>query len=96
MIATSELNSLRYDPQKCVNCELCIFVCPHAVFTHGENVVVDVKMNDCMECGACAVNCPTEAIEVDSGVGCAYAMMRNSITGQSDSICSANVKTSCG
>jgi len=28
-----------------------------------------------MECGACALNCPAQAIEVKSGVGCAWAMI---------------------
>ena len=28
-----------------------------------------------MECGACALNCPVQAIEVQSGVGCAWAMI---------------------
>ena len=25
----------------------------------------------CMECGACVLNCPVNALEVDAGVGCA-------------------------
>ena len=28
-----------------------------------------------MECGACALNCPQEAIEVNAGVGCAAAII---------------------
>jgi hypothetical protein len=28
-----------------------------------------------MECGACAMNCRVEAIFVESGVGCAYALL---------------------
>lgn len=29
----------------------------------------------CMECGACAINCPVEAISVRPGVGCAAAIV---------------------
>jgi NAD-dependent dihydropyrimidine dehydrogenase PreA subunit len=40
-----------------------------------------VEKNLCMECGACAMNCPTEAIEVNAGVGCAAAIINGWITG---------------
>jgi ferredoxin len=40
----------------------------------------------CMECGACATNCPTEAIFVQSGVGCAQAVI-NAALGRSSSSC---------
>jgi ferredoxin len=31
----------------------------------------------CMECGACSLNCPADAIEVKSGVGCAAAVLHS-------------------
>jgi ferredoxin len=40
-----------------------------------------------MECGACQQNCPTGAIEVDSGVGCAYALMRAALVGKQECAC---------
>jgi hypothetical protein len=40
-----------------------------------------------MECGACQVNCPTDAISVDSGVGCAAAMIRAALTGKKEVTC---------
>jgi len=33
----------------------------------------------CMECGACARNCPTEAITVRAGVGCATAVFDDAL-----------------
>jgi ferredoxin len=39
----------------------------------------------CMECGACALNCPTEAIEVNAGVGCAAAIIMSWVTGKAPS-----------
>lgn len=35
-----------------------------------------------MECGVCARNCPVQAIEVQSGVGCAWAMIGAVIRGR--------------
>jgi NAD-dependent dihydropyrimidine dehydrogenase PreA subunit len=35
----------------------------------------------CMECGACANNCEFGAIRVNSGVGCAAAIINGMITG---------------
>jgi hypothetical protein len=40
-----------------------------------------------MECGACQLNCPTHAIAVESGVGCAAAMIRAALTGQKEATC---------
>lgn len=80
MVVTSDINTLKFDPDKCVNCDMCIYVCPHAVY--GRNGEVYVNNHDaCMECGACMVNCPTDAIYVDAGVGCAYALMWSAIKG---------------
>jgi hypothetical protein len=40
-----------------------------------------------MECGACQLNCPTGALKVDSGVGCAYAIIWSALTGRDDLSC---------
>ena len=36
------------------------------VFAAGEDTALLVRNEACMECGACQLNCPTEAIQVDS------------------------------
>lgn len=74
-------NSLRYDSSLCVGCGLCTIVCPHRVFAQPERVAQLVAPNACIECGACQLNCPTGAITVNSGVGCAAAMIRAALTG---------------
>ena len=39
-----------------------------------------------MECGACSLNCPAAAIAVQSGVGCAAAVI-NSMLGKNGGEC---------
>ena len=80
-------NTLAYSPALCINCEMCLMVCPHAVFAPGDHAVVLANPQDCMECGACQVNCPVDAIIVDSGVGCAAAMIQSALLGREEVIC---------
>ena len=75
-------NTLRFFPDRCINCRRCTQVCPHGVFAEGEVTAVPVRQTECMECGACALNCPVQAIEVQSGVGCAWAMIAAAIRGR--------------
>lgn len=67
--------TLQVDCQRCVGCGLCTEVCPHGLFSLGEGGL-EVRDRDlCMECGACALNCPVQAITVTPGVGCAAALL---------------------
>lgn len=72
--------TLRYDERKCNGCRTCTEVCPHAVFAMNGGKARLESIGDCMECGACALNCRQEAIFVDSGVGCASAMILTALT----------------
>jgi len=78
--------SLQLDEEKCIGCALCEIVCPHAVFTMVDRIAVIGDRDACMECGACARNCPTDAIHVQAGVGCAAAVI-NSLLGRDSSSC---------
>lgn len=77
-------NTLEYDATKCSGCGMCSTVCPHGVFVQAGNVAELVRYERCMECGACSLNCPTGAIVVESGVGCASALMLAALRGKSD------------
>lgn len=81
------VNTLAYHPGLCTNCGRCAEVCPHGVFAAGEDRAVLARPEDCMECGACALNCPFGAIEVESGVGCAAAMIGAALRGKKDATC---------
>ena len=80
-------NTLEYDPDLCINCGMCSTVCPHRVFIPDGKGAQLVNPKACMECGACQLNCPTKAIKVDSGVGCASAMMLAAVKGQKEVTC---------
>ena len=91
--------SLRYDPDRCINCGRCTQVCPHAVFAEGPDRVELARPAACMECGACALNCPVQAISVQSGVGCAWAMISAALRGKdmdTESSCGGDDGSCCG
>lgn len=88
-------NTLEYQPELCVNCGMCSIVCPHGVFEPGEQVAELARHEACMECGACQQNCPTGAISVDSGVGCAAAMILAALSGRKEATCGPGGESSC-
>jgi len=81
------VNTLKYMPERCINCGMCSVVCPHRVFSPGEKKAQLVRSEACMECGACQLNCPVNAIAVESGVGCAAAMIRAALSGKKEVTC---------
>jgi len=87
VLAALSVNTLRYSPELCSNCGMCSNVCPHGVWEVGEQFAELVRREACMECGACMRNCVSGAIFVDSGVGCAAAMIRAALTGKKEVTC---------
>ena len=64
-----DVTTLTLDEEKCIGCQLCTQVCPHLVFSMDHKKAHIANKEACMECGACAINCPSSAITVHSGVG---------------------------
>lgn len=84
----SNVSTLEYYPSKCTGCTMCTQVCPHAVFEmEGKKARITDK-DFCMECGACMRNCAFGAIAVQSGVGCASALIKGMVTGDASCGCS--------
>lgn len=73
--------TLQMNDDACVGCGMCLDVCPHAVFRMQGRKAEIYDRDACMECGACARNCPVSAIQVQSGVGCAHAIIVGAIKG---------------
>jgi len=67
--------TLEYDISKCNGCRMCVEVCPHNVFRMTDRRAQIITRDRCMECGACEINCSTEALKVQHGVGCASAVI---------------------
>lgn len=78
--------TLKMDSSKCTGCGMCLDVCPHGVFEMNAKSARIIHRDACMECGACSRNCPAGAISVDSGVGCAAAVI-NSLLGRTGECC---------
>src|SRR5512138_201546 len=73
--------TLELDTEKCNGCRMCTRVCPHDVFAIVDKKAVIRHKDYCMECGACAKNCPENAIKVKSGVGCAAGIINGILRG---------------
>lgn len=85
--------TLKMNDEKCTGCGMCLDVCPHHVFKmNGKNARI-VHRDACMECGACSLNCPAGAISVQSGVGCAAAVI-NGMLGRNGGECCCGPQTS--
>lgn len=69
------VTTLRFDPDRCAGCGMCVSVCPHQVFILQDRKARIRAVDRCMECGACARNCAFGAISVRAGVGCAAAIL---------------------
>ena len=90
------VSTLKLDALKCINCGMCIEVCPHNVFMTVNNKAFIRDINDCMECGACKTNCPADAITVNAGVGCAGAIYSGILNNAEPSCGCSGTKTKKG
>jgi ferredoxin len=73
---------------------MCATVCPHGVFSIEARMARIIDRDACMECGACARNCPAEAITVEAGVGCVVAIIKGALAGAKPN-CECNGSYSC-
>jgi NAD-dependent dihydropyrimidine dehydrogenase PreA subunit len=86
LIYLKDVVTLQLDAEKCTGCGMCMVVCPHAVFGMNHRRAAIENRDACMECGACAQNCPAGAVTVQSGVGCAAAVI-NAALGRNGASC---------
>lgn len=90
LVYLKDVVTLKLDEEKCTGCGMCLDVCPHKVFKMNSSHVVIQNRDACMECGACSRNCPFGAVSVNSGVGCAAAVI-NSLLGRQGGECCCSI-----
>lgn len=88
--------TLRLEQEICIGCGMCLTVCPQEVFSMAEGKAFIVEQDACMECSACKVNCPVDAIRVQSGVGCAHAVLHSMLGRSGKAGCSVGEKPGDG
>jgi NAD-dependent dihydropyrimidine dehydrogenase PreA subunit len=49
---------------RCIECDICVKVCPANVFDATEMVPVIARQDDCQTCYLCEIYCPTDALYV--------------------------------
>ncbi len=89
------VTTLEYTPDKCAGCGRCVEVCPRGVFEMRDKRAAVTDRDLCMECGACAKNCEFGAIAVNSGVGCAAALINSMVTGGEPTCGCGDSSSSC-
>ena len=87
--------TLNLDKQKCNGCGMCVKVCPHEVFEIFAGKANIINRDYCMECGACALNCESNAIFVNAGVGCAAGIIKGILSNSEPTCGCSEKKASC-
>ena len=56
----------RVIPEKCINCGICIQICPAKAIAKNPEGATVINSVSCVGCGICVPNCPQEAIVLDN------------------------------
>lgn len=91
----SGVASIQVFRDNCTGCGRCIEVCPHGVLEIDEKKVFITDADLCMECGACMTNCSFNAVRVNTGVGCASAIINSMING-GEPVCGCSAEEGSG
>jgi NAD-dependent dihydropyrimidine dehydrogenase PreA subunit len=52
------------DEKKCINCKICVSICPMGVYEDIGDKVLVANEEECIACMGCVPACPVEAILV--------------------------------
>lgn len=52
------------DQERCMNCGLCVDLCPDQAISMSSNYTVVIDSSKCTGCGSCIDECPNEAISL--------------------------------
>ena len=78
-MANVKRKMIEIDEEKCTGCKVCMKVCPHHVIEMIDKKAQAARLERCVECGACDLNCEFGAITVTKGTGCLFAIVREDI-----------------
>lgn len=53
---------MRFDPDKCVACGMCVSLCPTNAIAFNKDFSVRYDFDDCILCMNCVKNCPVNAV----------------------------------
>ncbi len=81
------VSTLQHVQERCTGCRTCEKVCPHQVFKVENKKARIIDKDGCIECGACVINCQSEAIMVNPGVGCAAYIISSWINSKENASC---------
>lgn len=70
---------IKFDIDKCNGCRICLKVCPQGVISMIDKKAYLINYESCMECGACRLNCESNAIMLTKGTGCLAAIFKEDI-----------------
>ncbi len=58
------MSVVRYDPDACIGCRRCFYICPQDVFRFNAEAKKSVIAypESCISCGQCFVNCPGHSL----------------------------------
>lgn len=67
--------------ERCNGCAWCLDVCPHQIIVLNENKRAKIVNEElCIECGACALQCPRDAIIAHPiGCGCVSGVVKKKV-----------------
>jgi NAD-dependent dihydropyrimidine dehydrogenase PreA subunit len=95
LVYLKDVVTLQLQTEKCNGCGMCTKVCPHAVFVMSEGKARIINRDHCMDCGACMINCPMQAIFVRTGVGCAAGILNGILRNTEASCGCSDSKSAC-
>lgn len=56
--------AIQIDEEKCENCNVCVDVCVMDILREGDATPLVEYPDECWHCGACMMDCPTDAIRL--------------------------------
>ena len=56
--------TIAIDRGRCINCNVCVDVCIMDILREGDPVPNVAYPGECWHCGACMLDCPTDAIKL--------------------------------